>query len=213
MKNQVSTKEQLGFEIEALPVDTCMLVSARKVNGGKIQLEFAEKISELNENSNNVLLDLNADDDRFNSRIGARRAWITASPDMFEKHFGVSINDLTEIDVETSRGSMKIYPLAIVQPKIGGLDVHIQVNETVAPKSAWDLQNRDRAGKTDGNGNYLYYNGSLIYSNTTIVKGKASHTIIKHDAMHNDFNGLPESVEIKTTSEVKSSSQNVNSVF
>ena len=63
--------------LEGLQAGECLLMSARKVNNGKIQLEFAEKIA-AKDRPISALTVLNASDSRFSS--GARRGWATAEP-------------------------------------------------------------------------------------------------------------------------------------
>jgi len=63
--------------LDTLEKGNTLLVSARKINGGKIQLEFAEVVS-TSDKGVNLLAMLNKSDDRFSSN--ARRAWMSAEP-------------------------------------------------------------------------------------------------------------------------------------
>ena len=60
--------------LDTLKSGQSLLVHARSVNGGKVQLELAEVV---NTSSPNILAMFNQSDDRF-TQAGARRAWMTA---------------------------------------------------------------------------------------------------------------------------------------
>ena len=84
------TENQLNSgSLKELQVGETLLTVARKVANGKIQLEFAEKVT-AKDRPLSALTVLNASDSRFSS--GARRGWATAevldASEIFDVNFG-----------------------------------------------------------------------------------------------------------------------------
>ena len=106
--------------VETLKQGQTLLVSARKVGGDKVHMEFAEVIP--NGKGQNILGILNASDERFSAN--ARRAWVTAEPADATKTFGINLG----IDAgweATERGEMLF--LNILNPTIDGTRCRIQI--------------------------------------------------------------------------------------
>tara|TARA_R100001594_G_C4048065_1_gene264511 strand:+ start:2064 stop:2669 length:606 start_codon:yes stop_codon:yes gene_type:complete len=172
-------KNQLNSgSLETLKPDETLLMSARKVNGGKLQLEFAEVIK--NGKGMNVLGILNKSDERFSS--SARRAWVTAEPNDAEESFGINFG----VDAgweATDRG--EILFLDILNPTIDGTRCRVQINETVEA-TEWQEENKSRAAKRKGkDGDFITHDGNYIYSNTTVLltNDTPTHTILQPDAV------------------------------
>ena len=87
--------------IESLQPGQTLLVGARQVSNGKIQLEFAEKVS-ASDRPVSALSLLNASDSRFSS--GARRSWTTAEPADASKTFGVDFSESNDKWYDSERG-------------------------------------------------------------------------------------------------------------
>ena len=87
MQNQPNTGS-----LETLTPGQTLLVHARKVNGGKLQLEFAEKLQQA-DRPVNALAVFNKSDDRFSNGAGARRAWMTVEPSDASEILGIDLSD------------------------------------------------------------------------------------------------------------------------
>ena len=179
MKNNLNSGS-----IEALQPNQTLLVSARQVNGGKVQLEFAEKI-QATDRPVNALTILNASDSRFSS--GARRCWVTAEPEDATKQFGVDFSESNEDWYDTEKGMM--LDLNILNPftNLSGTDYRfrLQVVETVEANE-WEAENIDRAAKRAGkDGDYITHEGNYIFSRTQMVLAtanqKIAHTFLTPD--------------------------------
>ena len=108
--------------VETLKQGQTLLVSARKVGGDKVHIEFAEVIP--NGKAQNILGILNASDDRFSAN--ARRAWVTAEPVDATKTFGINLGIDAGWEM-TEKGEMLF--LNILNPTIDGTRCRILINE------------------------------------------------------------------------------------
>ena len=163
--------------LDTLKQGETLLISARKVGGEKIHLEFAEIVKSAN--NMNVLSILNKSDERFSS--SARRAWVTAEPvdaeESFEINFGIDAGwEMTE------KGEMLF--LDVLNPTIGGTRCRLQINETTEA-TEWQSDNIETAAKRKGkDGPYITHEGDYIFSNTSIVMSDDDpvHTVLQPDA-------------------------------
>ncbi len=171
MKAQVTT-------IATLLVGQTLLVAARRVEGGKIQLEFAEKIKNPSQ-STNILAVFNEGDERFDqNNKGPRRCFMTIMPANLEKLFGV------KADTVPADGSN--LELNILNPSLGGKRLQIQITESHVPFSEYEAANPEKTAKqyTNREGEKMYFveGGKLIWSKTTLVDSEPNHKIFKSDA-------------------------------
>ena len=149
--------------IDTLKKGDTLMVSARKVNGGKISLEFAE-IIETSDRLVSALTILNKSDDRFSSR--PRRAWVSAEPSDASELFNVNFGDDGEW-YTSERGEMM--DLDIINPEFNGTRFRVQITETIEP-SEWQAENLERAAKRAGkDGDYITCDGNYIFSNADVV--------------------------------------------
>ena len=151
-------------QLETLKPGETLLVAARKVNGGKLHLEFAEIIKNGNTNVN-VLSILNKSDERFSS--SARRSWVTAEPTDAEEHFGVSFS-----------------PSNILNPTIDETRCRVKISETTEA-TEWQADNIETAAKRRGkDGDYITHEGNYIFSNTNVVLSdeEVTHTLLTPDS-------------------------------
>lgn len=165
--------------IDTLKKGDTLMVSARKVNGGKISLEFAEVI-ETSDRLVSALTILNKSDDRFSSR--PRRAWVSAEPSDASELFNVNFGDDGEW-YDSEKGEMM--DLDVLNPTYNGQRFRVQINETVEG-TQWQIDNADVAAKRRGKGgDFITHNGEYIYSNGDIVlvdKGNdVTHTYLQAD--------------------------------
>ena len=160
--------------IEDLKVGETLLMNAKKVNGEKIQLQFAE-IVQSTERELSALTVLNKSDDRFSSR--ARRAWVTAEPVDAARIFDVNFGDDGEW-IMTDEG--EIIELNILNPMFETTRFRLLVTETTE-SSEWQQDNLERAAKRKGKeGPFVMSNGNYIFSNTSTILTN-EETTDKHD--------------------------------
>ena len=170
-------------KLKDLQPNEVLLVSARKVSNGKIQLEFAEKIQAADKPMNALTI-LNMSDDRFSS--GARRAWVTAEVADASERFNVNFGDDGEW-YESEKGEMM--DLNIIAPclDVNGKTLYfkVQVLETTEP-TEYQAEHVETAAKRAGKeGDFITHNGDYIFSNTTVVI-VPKDTVVKHTWLESD---------------------------
>jgi hypothetical protein len=187
--------------LQVLQVGQTLLVSARKVAGNKLQLEFAEIVKTQSTAANPLAL-FNKSDDRF-SQGGARRAWLTAEPKDASQYLGI---DLTETNPNWTIDAMgrEIMALNIINPtaNIQGEEIPLKVEviETVTP-TEYQAANLDTSAKRKGkDGAFITHKGMYIFANTRIAFHKANHVFLEADAaaVTTQMNGIPAGVDFST---------------
>lgn len=162
------------------PGDT-LLVGARKVNGDKIQLEFAE-IVQTSDRPASLLTLLNKSDERFATR--ARRAWITATPSDASEIFSINFGDDGDWYM-TEKG--EVMDINLLNPENNGIRMKLRIYETTTP-SKWQEQNLETSAKRRGrDGDYITHNGDYIFSNTDMV---LTNDEVKHVLLESDSNAI-----------------------
>lgn len=181
MSEQSTYEANVQQAINNLNREECIILSARPVSGGKVQLEFAEIIPSLTSNSSSPILgELNKSDERFTGR-SARRAWISVEPEDTKKEFP-AIADKIDQAIENNE---KVF-VGYKNPQMFGMPLHIQINEDHTPANEWEEDNLERSAKQDGNENYLLKQGKLIFSHTDVVAGEVDHQAVQHDSTTTD---------------------------
>ena len=165
--------------LEGLQPGETLLINARQVSNGKIQLEFAEKIA-AKDRPVSALTILNASDDRFSS--GARRGWATAEPVDAANALGVNFGDDGDW-YATERGEMM--DLNILNPMFLTSRFRLQIVETTEG-TEWQQANVERAAKRAGkDGDYITHDGQYIFSNSNVVLMEGdvapTHTFLSAD--------------------------------
>ena len=89
MKNTINSGS-----LQGLQAGQCLMIQARKVKGGKIQIEFGEIID--SGRTINPLGMFNKSDDRFNVGNKARRAWLTAEPKDASNLLGIDMSSAAD---------------------------------------------------------------------------------------------------------------------
>tara|TARA_R110002051_G_scaffold40946_3_gene84864 strand:- start:375 stop:971 length:597 start_codon:yes stop_codon:yes gene_type:complete len=172
------------------PGDT-LLVGARKVNSGKIQLEFAE-IVQTSDRPVSLLTILNRSDERFATR--ARRCWVTAEPNDASETFEVNFGD--DGDWYMSEKG-EVMDLNILNPVINETRMKLRIVETTTPNK-WQEQNLETSAKRRGKeGDYITHKGDYIFSNTMMV---LSNDDVQHILLESDTEAVI--VESKETNTV-----------
>lgn len=159
--------------VENLEGSEMLLVSARKVNGGKYQLTFAQKVNNPNARPASIVGLLNASDERFASDgLGKPRyAWISGEAADIKATFGLDMSDLTEV------GDQK--ELNILNPTVKGMPLNIQITETTEGTD-YDIANFETRAKRAGkDGDFITTPaGEYIYVKSTVVAGAPKHVFI-----------------------------------
>jgi hypothetical protein len=169
--------------LQGLQMNQTLMVSARKVAGSKIQLEFAEILQKESTQSANPLALFNKSDSRFSSG-GARRAWMTVEPSDASALLGLDLTDSNPSWTKDVLGR-EVLPLNVLNPQvlIGDelINLKVEVVETTEPTD-WQEANKDTAAKRRGkDGDFCYHNGKEIYANTRIAFNKANHVFLAMD--------------------------------
>lgn len=168
--------------LQGLQAGQTLLLQARKVNGGKIQLEFAEIVKTQSNAANPIAL-FNKSDDRF-SQGGARRAWLTAEAKDASVYLDINLMDDADWDVDQMGREILslnvINPIAIINGE--AFPLKVQIEETVTPTD-WQASNIETAAKRRGkDGDFITHQGMYIFANTRVVFNKATHAFLEMDA-------------------------------
>jgi len=184
--------------LEALIPGETLVVHARKVKGGKVQIEFAEKLA-TEERPQSLLSVFNRSDDRFSQAGGARRTWMTSEPSDASELLNVDLVNAEYKTVTINGKVQEIFPLNILNPTLDGKRMRIQVNETTLP-TTWQSDNLETTAKRKGaEGEFITYKGQYIFSNTDVVLGEPKHTFLKADEVASEsLSGIYANVDIET---------------
>lgn len=149
-----------------------LLTSGKKVKGGKVQIEFAQKVV-LPNRSNSIAGLLNSSDERFNVADKPRFAWQAGEQKDIEAIFGVDLSALTE--------EGQIIELNILNPTIAGKELNIQLNETTKG-TEFDVENYETRAKRAGkDGDFITTAaGEYIYTRASVVSGAPRHSFIEN---------------------------------
>ena len=168
--------------LDTLNLKDTLLVSARKINGGKLSLEFAEIIKS-GDRAVSALTLLNASDSRFSGK--PRRSWVSAEPVDAAQLFNINFGDDGEW-IMTERGEMM--ELNILNPSYNGERFRLQINETVQG-TQYQLDNIETSAKRRGkDGEFITHDGNYVFSNTEVVmvskNEDVNHTYLETDSQN-----------------------------
>tara|TARA_R110000824_G_scaffold143135_1_gene310598 strand:+ start:741 stop:1370 length:630 start_codon:yes stop_codon:yes gene_type:complete len=172
--------------IDALKQGETLLIEARKVANGKIQLEFAEMLN-TGARAKNALTVLNKSDDRF-SGGKPRRAWVTAEPADVGELLGVDLGDTGEWYEAQRRGkTYEILDLNILNPvDFDAERFRVICEETLTPSEYHSQDPESYAKKKGKDGDLILHNGCYIFSYTSVAVTNEPtddmHTWLKSDA-------------------------------
>ena len=162
--------------VDTLEKGDSLLVAAKGVKGGKIQLEFAEHVTNpYAAASNSLVSDFNKSDSRFSSR--PRRAWISGEQVDIEKLLGIKLANMSEGDTKE---------LNILNPKVKGNKVRVQIVETTDPDDYQEDHIEDTAKRAGSEGDFIFYKGKHIFSNTSVVTGEPMHKFLPGDSAEDE---------------------------
>jgi|NOAtaT_6_FD_contig_111_191869_length_1896_multi_5_in_0_out_0_4 hypothetical protein len=194
MKNTINSGS-----LDMIQENQTLLLQARKVNGGKIQLEFAELIK-TSTTSANPLGMFNKSDDRFNVGNKARRAWLTSEAKDASIILGLDLSDSAKWTVDGM--GREVLELNVLNPvaDINGTEkvLKVEIVETIEP-TEWQAQNLQTSAKRRGkDGAFITHKGMYIFANTRVVFDKANHVLLEPDATVKAANGIPAGVDLNT---------------
>jgi len=169
--------------VETIIKGETLLVSAKKVAGGKIQIEVAEIFS--TKEAESAVSLLNASDDRF-KQAKARRAWLSAMPADLKAHFGFELGASEEEKI-----------LNILNPKsnINGKRLRV-ISVQTTKGSEYQLANIETTAMRAGaDGDILYSGGLPVFGNTELIftNEQPKHKSVSFDKVANNVYA-PESI-------------------
>tara|TARA_R110000744_G_scaffold226024_1_gene344405 strand:- start:5 stop:604 length:600 start_codon:yes stop_codon:yes gene_type:complete len=180
MDNQVNSGA-----LNTLKYGEVLLISARKVKGGKVQLEFGEVMQKL-DGPVNAVSKFNRSDARFGNK--ARRAWVSGVVADITEDLGIDFSDVNDEWELTSNG--ETLELNVLNPIVDGERCRIIITETTEGDD-YQIANREKTAKRKGKeGAYILFNGKNIYSRTSITFTNDStddmHTLLEADVENVD---------------------------
>lgn len=174
-KNQINSGT-----LNTLKYGEVLLISARKVKGDKIQLEFGEVMQKL-DGPVNAVSKFNRSDARFGNK--ARRAWVSGVVADITEDLGIDFSDRNDGWELTSNG--ETLELNVLNPIVDGERCRIIITETTKGDD-YQIANREKTAKRKGKeGEYILFNGENIYSKTSITftndNTDEMHTLLEAD--------------------------------
>jgi len=175
--------------LDTLKSGQTLLVNARKVANGKIQLEFAEIIND--GRPVNFLGMFNKSDERFAS-TKPRRAWESVMPTDASALLGVDLTDDSKY-IPDSRGN-DVMELNILNPEVDGTPIRVQVVETTEG-TEWDMNNIETRAKRRGrDGDFIYHNGKYIFTKSSATLGEPQNVFLEADKV-----AAPDVIQVDAT--------------
>lgn len=163
------------IELDNLDVGDTILISMRKVDNEKIEIQIGERIL----TSNKAIAALNQSDRRYAPRI--RRAWFPAEP--YDILVGMGI-DIEKLDWKLNDNLDDVVHLNYLNPKYKGARLRVQVTETTDATTLEHALYPEKYAKRKGkHGDFIKHNGDYIFSNVdAIISDKEpQHTFLKSD--------------------------------
>jgi len=197
----MSTNTLNSGSLQGLQMGQTLLVSARKVAGQKVQLEYAEVLEKESTPAVNLIALFNASDSRFTVGSKARRAWITVQPADAGKLLGIDLSDNNDAWTVDLMGR-EILPLNVLNPVaiVNGeaIPLKVEVAETTQP-TEYQLNNIETSAKRRGkDGAYCTHQGLYIFANTRMAFHKANHVFLAMDAVETKSSGIPAGISAAT---------------
>ena len=168
--------------LDTLNPGQTLIVHARKVNGDKLQLEFAEVLTR-EDRPVNALGMFNKSDERFNLVGKPRRAWLTVEETDASELLGLDLGG----DYTTNDMGHVIKPLNVLNPVMlnaenAGTRLRVQITETTKA-SEWDAANIQTSAKRRGaDGDFITHKGMYIFTQSDVVLGEPTNTFLEADA-------------------------------
>jgi hypothetical protein len=181
----MSKNTQNSGSLQGLQMGQTLLVSARKVAGQKVQLEYAEVLEKESTPAINLVALFNASDSRFTVGSKARRAWITVQPADAGKLLGIDLSDNNADWYENQLGQ-EMLDLNILNPVATFGDVstrlRVQIVETVSPTEYQKANISNEAKRKGKDGAFITHKGFYIFTNATVVIDTPKHVFLESDS-------------------------------
>tara|TARA_R100001082_G_scaffold108080_1_gene82834 strand:+ start:643 stop:1185 length:543 start_codon:yes stop_codon:yes gene_type:complete len=160
------------MKIENLKQGQFAILSAKKVKGGKIQLMCAEKIKNPNLRPTSIVSILNKSDERFIAEAKPRFAWQSGEAEDIKNALGIDCSSLV------NEGD--VMEVNLLNPKINGEELHIQITETTKGDE-YDFANLDTRAKRAGkDGDFiLSAEGDYIFVKADVITGTPNHIFLE----------------------------------
>ena len=170
--------------VENLEGNDLLIVEARKVRGGKVQLAFAQKVENPNARPSSIAGLLNASDERFNAPGKPRYAYMGGTAQDIKASLGIDVSGLQN---EGDTMDLSADPKAF-NPEIGGKKLNIQITETTQGNE-YELANIEKAAKKAGaeGEHILTQKGEYIFMRATVVAGQPKHVFITDTVRASEF--------------------------
>lgn len=196
MENQLNTGT-----LDALKSGQTLLESVIQVNGGKYQIQIAERIDSQDAESVNLLALFNASDERFQRK--PRKAWKTVEMSDLQELLGIDLTGKTFVDNEMGKPAISLNILNPVinskqHPQLTGVRLRLQITESTIPFTQYDMDNIETRAKRKGkDGDFIYHQGQYIFTQTDVVLGDPKNTFLEADKVEG-LSGIPANVDINT---------------
>lgn len=202
MNNELNTGS-----LQTLTEGHCLLIDARIVKDGKIQLHFAERINtsaqpKQDADQVDMLSHTMRYDESFSS--GAQRKWLLTTAEAATEDFGIDFGEMSNGWYDGDKGLQMdlniLDPYSLILKRY----FRVQIIETTVPTS-YQEQNVETTCKTRGQGGEpITYKGDYVWRNTAAVGVLSIGSPVKHTLLESDPVGskLEEQVEITTESMV-----------
>lgn len=161
--------------VENLKKGQTLLIDAKKVNGEKIMLQFAEIVQSREAESAASIL--NASDARF-TQPKARRHWLAVTAQDLKEVFGIVLADDQEILVIN-----RLNPVSLKEGAAKGKRIRIVINETTKG-TQYQMENIEKTAKRAGADGPIMTSGGLpIFPNLDLVftNEEPKHVILTAD--------------------------------
>ena len=153
-----------------------MLVSAKGVANGKVQLEFAQ-IVDTGRKAVDLTSLINEDDARFN-QAKPRRAWMTGTKASIAKYFpSISVADLAE------GATLEIGQL---DPAIDGKPLNLQIIESTKGTDYENANVDTKAKRAGKDGDFIMKDGHYILTRVSVVVGAPKHYMFSREETTRD---------------------------
>lgn len=186
---------QLNEAIASLRSGEVLVTSVRPVNGGKVQVEVAEKLGE-----DSLLQMMNSSDERFGGN--ARRGWISGQPSDIAR----SIPEIAEYVDNAVQSNAPVIVGKVGVKAVNGSPLCLKIVEATASKkvlgvpSDWEIGNEEKAAKRAGKeGDIIKHNGETVFSKCIVVtqselNSSGGHIRLTADASSNNISATSSTV-------------------
>lgn len=157
--------------LDTLNKGETLLVRARIVKNGKVELEFAEFANANKNQTSSLLARINKSDDNWGKKK-PRRGWMNGTVEDIVDVFGIDTSDNAEwYPSKKSNGTpITVCDFNILNPvTVEGIRARIIFEETTEPTDYQADNFETQAKRKGGEGDYITHKGEYIFTNTQII--------------------------------------------